>query len=181
MRRAVLVFVALAVLAVASVLLVGARRETPLAFTLGVTPGATVANPGPGVEVCQDGVDVPQGGGFKAVTVPLDTFGRPDPNQDPPCERTSDTSVVQVLHLMNAKNLHNKVGAETGRAATLANSKKTSYEMVDEIYLLVYGRLPTTAERQVAVRLEKPQANRRKLIEDLLWALLNTPEFLFKD
>ncbi len=22
----------------------------------------------------------------------LDTFGRPDPNQDPPCERTSDTT-----------------------------------------------------------------------------------------
>lgn len=111
----------------------------------------------------------------------LDSFSRPDPNQDPPCERTNDTSVVQVLHLMNAKNLHNKVSAETGRVATLANSKKSSYEMVDEIYLLVYGRLPTTAERQVAVRLEKPQANRRKLLEDLLWALLNTPEFLFKD
>ena len=27
----------------------------------------------------------------------LDSFGRPDPNQDPPCERTSDTTVVQAL------------------------------------------------------------------------------------
>ena len=32
----------------------------------------------------------------------LDSFGRPDPNQDPPCERTTDTTVVQALHLMNA-------------------------------------------------------------------------------
>ena len=39
----------------------------------------------------------------------LDTFGRPDPNQDPPCERTADTTVVQALHLMNAPNLHRKV------------------------------------------------------------------------
>ena len=32
----------------------------------------------------------------------LDSFGRPDPNQDPPCERTTDTTVVQALHLMNS-------------------------------------------------------------------------------
>ena len=32
----------------------------------------------------------------------LDTFGRPDPNQDPPCMRMDDTTVVQTLHLMNA-------------------------------------------------------------------------------
>ena len=41
----------------------------------------------------------------------LDTFGRPDPNQDPPCERTSDTAVVQALHLMNAPGLHRKLSA----------------------------------------------------------------------
>ena len=50
----------------------------------------------------------------------LDTFGRPDPNQDPPCERTSDTSVVQALHLMNAPDLHKKITSDAGRAARLA-------------------------------------------------------------
>jgi hypothetical protein len=34
----------------------------------------------------------------------LDTFGRPNPNQDPPCERTSDATVTQTLHLMNARS-----------------------------------------------------------------------------
>ena len=33
----------------------------------------------------------------RTQSVFLDSFGRPDPNQDPPCERTSDTSVVQAL------------------------------------------------------------------------------------
>ena len=32
----------------------------------------------------------------------LDAFGRPDPNQDPPCERLDDATVVQALHMMNA-------------------------------------------------------------------------------
>ena len=39
----------------------------------------------------------------RSQSVFLDTFGRPDPNQDPPCERTTDTTVVQALHLMNAR------------------------------------------------------------------------------
>ena len=50
----------------------------------------------------------------------LDTFGRPDPNQDPPCERTSDTSVVQALHLMNAPGLNEKISSDDGRVARLA-------------------------------------------------------------
>ena len=35
----------------------------------------------------------------------LDTFGRPDPNQDPPCERISEGAVTQVLHLMNGPDI----------------------------------------------------------------------------
>ncbi len=44
----------------------------------------------------------------------LDTFGRPDPNQDPPCERTPDTTVTQALHLMNAPALHAKITSDDG-------------------------------------------------------------------
>jgi hypothetical protein len=112
----------------------------------------------------------------------LDAFGRPDPNQDPPCERTGDTTVVQALHLMNAPGLHNKVNADTGRAARLAAGKMTPAEIVDELYLLVYSRFPDEEERKkcVGVFAEKG-VTRRQAVEDILWALLNTPEFVFKD
>jgi hypothetical protein len=112
----------------------------------------------------------------------LDSFGRPDPNQDPPCERTTDTTVVQALHLMNAPGLHRKVTSDTGRAARLANSKMTPEEIVEELYLLVYCRLPDEQERKkcLAVFAEKG-ITRRQVAEDILWALLNTPEFVFKD
>ncbi len=119
---------------------------------------------------------------FRTQSLFLDSFGRPDPNQDPPCERTSDTSVVQALHLMNAPNLHRKVTSDAGRAATLAASAKTPREIVEELYALVYGRLPADEERAVCLNLfEQPGASRRQVTEDLLWALLNTPEFVFKD
>jgi hypothetical protein len=111
----------------------------------------------------------------------LDAFGRPDPNQDPPCERTTETTMVQTLHLMNAPNLHRKVTSDDGRAAHLAASGKTVDEIVEELYVLVYSRRPTAEEHQIGVELFATAANRRQATEDLLWALLNTPEFLFKN
>src|SRR5262245_1121316 len=118
----------------------------------------------------------------RSPSVFLDSFGRPDPNQDPPCERTVDTTVVQALHLMNAPNLHRKVTADDGRAAKLAATKKTVPEIIEELYLLTYCRKPTESELATARgHFEKPGASRRQATEDLMWALVNTPEFVFND
>ncbi|MDA1016617.1 MAG: DUF1549 and DUF1553 domain-containing protein [Planctomycetota bacterium] len=112
----------------------------------------------------------------------LDAFGRPDPNQDPPCERTTDTSIVQALHLMNSKNLYLKVTSDTGKAAKLAASAKPIDGVIEEIYLLIYSRYPDDEERAICRNLfDKDGMNRRQIVEDLIWALLNTPEFVFKD
>lgn len=112
----------------------------------------------------------------------LDAFGRPDANQDPPCERTPDTTVVQALHLMNAPNLHGKVVSDQGRCAKLAASDKTPEQIIAELYLLAYNRPAEAEEVQVGLAVfAAAQGNRRQATEDLLWALLNTPEFMFKD
>jgi hypothetical protein len=118
----------------------------------------------------------------RAQSIFLDSFGRPDPNQDPPCERTTDTTVVQALHLMNSPELQGKIAADQGRVAALAASKRTPREIIDELYLLVYSRLPKEQERQTCLRVfARPSFTRRQAVEDLMWALLNTPEFVFKD
>lgn len=118
----------------------------------------------------------------RVESVFLDTFGRPNPNQDPPCERTSDTTVTQTLHLMNAPQLHSRVVSDEGRAAKLAKSDLPVDAIVEELYLLVYSRLPDEAEREIGRQLfAEPEMTRRRATEDLMWALLNTPEFMFKD
>jgi hypothetical protein len=111
----------------------------------------------------------------------LDTFGRPDPNQDPPCERTSDTTVTQALHLMNSPEVHEKITHKSSRAVELAESARTEAEIVEEVYLWVYSRFPSDEETQGALSWFEQVGERRTATEDLIWALLNTPEFVFKD
>ena len=108
-------------------------------------------------------------------------FGRPDANQDPPYERMPDSTIVQALHLMNSPDLHKKFTHDSGRAAKLAASDKQPDQIVEELYLSVYSRFPTDDERQAVTDVFVANANRRAATEDLLWALVNTPEFMFKD
>jgi hypothetical protein len=111
----------------------------------------------------------------------LDAFGRPDANQDPPYERLPDSTIVQALHLMNAPDLHKKITDDGGRAVKLAASDLSPEAIVEELYLLVYNRLPAADERQAVTAVFAAEPNRRQATEDLMWALLNTPEFIFKD
>jgi hypothetical protein len=112
----------------------------------------------------------------------LDTFGRPDPNKDPPCERTRDSTVVQSLHLMNSQQMHDDLVNDKGTAARLAASEQQPVEVVDEIYRLIYGRGPTAEEAAFAVELFAEEgASRRQVIEDLMWAMINSPEFVIQN
>ncbi len=112
----------------------------------------------------------------------LDVFGRPDPNQDPPCERIGDATVVQALHLMNSGHVHQKVTDDAGRAAELAASDLPPEQIVDELYLATYARFPTEGEKHAVLpEFSREGATRRSATEDILWALLNTPEFVYGD
>ena len=90
------------------------------------------------------------------------------------------TSVVQALHLMNSPNLEGKIGAAQGRVALLAASNKAPGEVATELYLRVYGRTPTPAESAACLK-RLVGGKRREWVEDLMWVLLNSPEFIFKD
>ena len=112
----------------------------------------------------------------------LDTFGRPDPNQDPPCERMSDSTVVQSLHLMNSEKLYRDIGSDGGTAKSLADSEKSAEEISGELYARVFGRKPTVEETALVTELLAAEgAVRRQVIEDLMWAMVNSAEFVFQD
>ena len=112
----------------------------------------------------------------------LDTFGRPDENQDPPCERIEDMTVTQSLHLMNDREIDSRIRNDNGRAARLAKSNLSAEEIADEIYLTAYSRLPDAEEKTYAATLINTAGDkRREAIEDLLWAIVNSPEFTIQN
>ncbi len=110
----------------------------------------------------------------------LDAFGRPNSSSDPPCERDDRGSVVQALHLMHSEDLDKKISHTDGRARALADSDRSNTEIVETLYLACFSRFPTDEEREIAEAiLPAEPKERREAVEDLMWALLNTAEFIF--
>jgi WD40 repeat protein len=110
----------------------------------------------------------------------LDAFSRPNPSADPPCERDAGGSVVQALHLMNSTRLTGKLADPSGRAAALAGSQLGPREIVEELYLAAYSRFPTPEEAEIAAgAFTRDGGTRQTATEDVLWALVNSAEFVF--
>jgi hypothetical protein len=110
----------------------------------------------------------------------LDAFSRPNASADPPCEREAEGSVVQALHLMNSDNLAKRIANPAGRATALAKSERAPGDVVTELYLAAYSRVPTPEELAVATAaFSAPGATRQSATEDVMWALMNSAEFVF--
>jgi Protein of unknown function (DUF1553)/Protein of unknown function (DUF1549)/Bacterial Ig-like domain (group 2) len=110
----------------------------------------------------------------------LDVFGRPQRISACECERVSEANLAQALHLLNSQEIQEKLTRGGARADLLAKDPRTDAEKVDELFLWAFGRLPTTEHRQVALdHVTRHAANKKVAYENLLWALLNTKEFIF--
>jgi hypothetical protein len=109
----------------------------------------------------------------------LDVFDRPPRSSACECARSTGASLSQVLHLSFSGDIESKIGRGDGRVAKLIEKKVAPEQAVEELYLAAFARYPTAAERQTALEYLQRQADRRRGLEDLLWVLLNTREFMF--
>ncbi|MFN7140643.1 MAG: DUF1553 domain-containing protein, partial [Limisphaerales bacterium] len=111
----------------------------------------------------------------------LKTFGKPIREKTCECERTAEPNVAQVLHLANGDTMHQKLTASTGRITRWIEKKSAPDEIIDEAYLAAFARPPSTGEKQKLLLAlnEAPESDKRAALEDLLWALLSSKEFLF--
>jgi len=119
---------------------------------------------------------------YKIESRTMDAFSRPNSSSDCPCERDAKPSIVQALHLMNSRSLHGKLTSTeaTARVQRLAASDLPPPEVVTELYLACFSRKPTAEELAIATATFGSDAkNRRAAVEDVLWALLNSAEFVF--
>ncbi|MBL8234907.1 MAG: DUF1553 domain-containing protein, partial [Bryobacterales bacterium] len=114
-----------------------------------------------------------------AVATFLNHFLRGNRDSQP---RSNSLSILQQMNLMNDAFVLNRVRVNTSPTITAASRLGTNEEVVDELSLLILSRTPTEKERKSGVEFlaKARDANERNaFIEDLAWALMNKPEFIF--
>jgi hypothetical protein len=109
----------------------------------------------------------------------LGIFGRPA--RDTPFEqdRMCRISMAQELYALNASEMREQID-RSPRIERWLQSRRSDAEIVEELYLTALARPPAAQEKQVAIEyLGKEPKARRQALQDLMWAVLNTKEFLF--
>jgi hypothetical protein len=125
--------------------------------------------------------------GFRAGQLPdanvtsdfLHLFGKPQRMEACECERDNESNMLQALHFINGKAIQSRVQNPAARPTQLAKQKLTDRELVTEIYLWSVARHPSEAEFKVTLDYFRTHAERREeAAQDLMWALLNSRDFL---
>ncbi|MCA9140683.1 MAG: DUF1553 domain-containing protein [Planctomycetales bacterium] len=126
--------------------------------------------------------------GTRAVQLPdtgfdsyfLTVFGQPDSKTACECERSSEANLAQSLHLLNSEEMQKKLTGDNGRAAALAaDTTRPVEDKIRELYKLALSREPADQEMASAREYLGERHNQREPWEDLIWALVNSKEFLF--
>lgn len=111
----------------------------------------------------------------------LKTFGRNARQITCECERSDESSMVQVLHISNGDTINEKLQAKDSTVSKILSSKMSDKDIIEQAYLASLSRLPTAHElTQIQeVFADSKDVDRRLLIEDLYWSILSSREFLF--
>jgi len=116
-----------------------------------------------------------------SITSPfLEMFGRPTRDSGLWSERNSASTGAQRLHLLNSSDIRNRIRSSPRLAAFTRTARKQPGQAVRDLYLLILSRPPTPAEQRVIWVYSRTRRIRgRALGEDLIWALINSKEFLY--
>jgi hypothetical protein len=103
-------------------------------------------------------------------------FGRPERAAVCDCERPKAPALPQSLFLMTDTALLGKLKA--GRVRALAGSDLCNAEAVEELFLAALSRFPSDDEARAALDHLRASPDRASGLADVLWALINTREFV---
>jgi Protein of unknown function (DUF1549)/Protein of unknown function (DUF1553) len=107
-------------------------------------------------------------------------FGKPERLLSCDCERSVDTTLAQSLQLLTGRLLNTAISQPNNRLGEMLSAGKSNREILEDLYLTTLCRLPTDAEYQGLLTRLELAADRRASLEDVLWALLNSKEFLLR-
>jgi hypothetical protein len=125
--------------------------------------------------------------GTRAIELPdsnytnpfLVTFGKPKRASVCECERTPDENLAQALHTLNGDVIASKIADANGRIAKLLAGQTPVADQVTDLYLTTLCRRPTAAEIEFGSSYLAGAPSPQEGLQDLLWGLMNSKQFLF--
>jgi hypothetical protein len=108
----------------------------------------------------------------------LKLFGRPKRESACECERTSNVSLAHALNLINGHLISDAVGQSGNAIAKVVEAQPDNRKAIEDIYYMVLNRPPTEQELN-GIDLGATGPQRLATAQDLAWALMNSPAFLF--
>ena len=126
-------------------------------------------------------------GGFRAAQLPdanvtsdfLHLFGKPQRMDACECERDNGSNMLQALHFINGKSILGRVKNPSARPALLIAQKLPDDKLVTELYLWALARGPNEKELKLGLDFLKSYGDQKAAAaQDLMWALLNSKDFL---
>jgi len=125
----------------------------------------------------QSAISLPDG----SITSPfLDLFGHPARATGMESERVNRPSPTQRMHMLNSSHIQRKL-EEGPKLKAIISSKRKPQEIMEDIYLTVLSRFPTADEVKNAEAYARSGVVKgREAWIDLVWALINSDEFLYR-
>ena len=109
----------------------------------------------------------------------LTVFGRPPRQVCDVSERSVDPTIAQALHVINGDTLNKKLSAPDGYVALFLKLGLSDSRILEHIFLTAFSRYPSEAEKAMLLPALQKARPRQQGLEDMLWALLTSKEFLF--
>lgn len=107
-------------------------------------------------------------------------FGRSPRTLACDCERALEPTVSQKLFLMADPGLQTKlVNTQTRVKKALEDKNRSDADVIEELFLATVSRFPTETEKQACLKYFEKYPAKTPACNDILWALLNTKEFIF--
>lgn len=120
--------------------------------------------------------------GDGSITSPfLELFGRPPRDTGYESERNNKINVDQVRYLLNSSELYRKIKSSPYIREILLKTKWDKRKTIEEIYLSLLSRYPSEKEMEIMENYFKKEGiNFTEAVEDIVWALINSKEFLYR-
>lgn len=110
----------------------------------------------------------------------LTTFGKPPRLQSCDCERSDESTLAQTFQLVSGGLVNQLLSTPGNRIDQLIESGRSNEDLVSELYWATLTRPPAADELAQTVRYVSSAQSRRQALEDVVWGLLNSHEFLLR-